>query len=115
MLALQHAFNRSHRNDAAIGECGDAIADRVKTVEIVGNYEDGQAQSLLQRPDQPVELSRCDRIEPRGRLVEKNNLRVERERASAARFVIPPDSSAGNLSPSSALNPTISSLAVASS
>ena len=51
MLALQHAFNRSRRNDAAIGECGDAIADRVKTVEIVGNHENRQAKGSLQRPD----------------------------------------------------------------
>ena len=47
----------------------------------MGDHEHGQPERLLQRLDQRVEIARRDRIETRGRLVEKHDRRIERERA----------------------------------
>ena len=58
----------------------DPVADREQAIEIVGDHEHCQAQRLLQRADEIVEIAGRDWIEPRGRLVEEHDLRVERER-----------------------------------
>ena len=63
----------------------DAVADRVEAVEIVGDHEDGEAERVLQGGDQIVELARADRVEARGRLVEEQQIGVERQRARQRR------------------------------
>ena len=68
------------RHHLAVGQRGDAVADRVQAVEVVGDHEHGEPERLLQRPDQRVEVAGGDRIEARGRLVEEHDLR-DRARA----------------------------------
>ena len=58
----------------------DAIGNPVEAVEIVGDHHHGEAERLLQRADQLVEGGGTDRIEPGGRLVEKEDLGIERQR-----------------------------------
>ena len=50
-------------------------------IEIVGDHDHGQAEAALQAADQPVERRGADRIEAGGRLVQEQDLRIERERA----------------------------------
>ncbi len=49
----------------------------MEAFQVVGHHEDREAERALQRPDQGVELRRRDRIEARGRLVEKDDLGIE--------------------------------------
>ena len=72
----QHALLAMHR---------DAIADRIQRIEIVRDQEHREAEALAQRQDQLIERGRADRIEARGRLVEKQDLGIERERRAPAR------------------------------
>ena len=58
----------------------DPIAGLRQAVEVVGYHENGQPQSALQGPDQFVEVAGADRIEARGRLVEEDQFRIERQR-----------------------------------
>ncbi len=64
-----------------MAEHGDAVADGVEAVEVVGDHEDGEPERLLQRADEIVEIAGRDRIEPGGRLIEEHDLRVEGERS----------------------------------
>ena len=82
MFASEHRFDRAFGDDLAVGERRDAVADIVQAVEIVRHHEDGKPQGLLQGPDQGIEIAGGDRIEARGRLVEKDNFRIESQRAS---------------------------------
>src|SRR3984957_9582315 len=81
MLGCEHGFDRTGSDDAAFGQHRDAVANRVQAVEIVGHHEDAQAQRALQGADQCVELGGADRIEARSRLVEENDIGIERQRA----------------------------------
>ena len=81
MLGRQQGLDRTGSDDAAFRENRDAVANRVQTVEIVGDHENAQAQRTLQRPDQFVELSGADRIESGRRFIEENNAGIERQRA----------------------------------
>jgi len=78
---LQQFTHRPDRDDLAVGQRRHAVADRIEAGEVVGDHEHGQSQRLLQRLDQGVEIAGGDRIEPRGRLVEKHDRGIERERA----------------------------------
>src|SRR5580765_8556516 len=64
-----------------VDEYRDAVADREQSIEIVRYQEDGEAEARLQIEDQLIESSGGDRIEAGGRLVEEQNLGVERQRA----------------------------------
>ena len=55
-----------------------------KRIDVVRHHEHGQTQALLQVPHQRVELRRGDRIEARGRFVEKQQLGIERQGARQA-------------------------------
>ena len=81
IVGLQEFFDFSDRRHLAVAEHRDPVADGEQAVEIVGHHEDGEAQRLLQRADEIVEVAGRDRIEARGRLVEKDDLGIERERA----------------------------------
>ena len=63
-----------------VDQHGDAVADREQRVQIVRDEEHGQPEAGLQIADQPVELGSGDRIEAGGRLVEKQDLGIERQR-----------------------------------
>src|SRR5689334_24613500 len=60
------------------------VADLVEGIEVVGDQEHGEPQRLLQLLGQPVEGRGADRIEAGGRLVEEEQLGVERQRAGEA-------------------------------
>src|SRR2546429_834650 len=81
MLRGLHVSNRSCGNDLTVPQNRDAVAGRIKAVEVVGYHENRQAQSTLQGAHQFVEVPGADRIEPRGRLVEEHQFGIERERA----------------------------------
>jgi hypothetical protein len=80
MLGLKQFAHRSDGDDLAVGQRCDAVADGIEAGEVMGDHEDRQAQRLLQCLDQGVEIAGGDRIQPRGRLVEKHDCRIERER-----------------------------------
>src|SRR3954469_9715920 len=75
-IGNQHALLRDH---------GDAIADRVQRIEIVRDQEHREAKALAQRQDQLIERGRADRIEAGRRLVEEQDVGIERERARERR------------------------------
>ena len=81
VIGGQHLLDVTGGDDLAVGERGDAVADGIEAVEVVGDHEHRQAERLLQRRDELVEFGRADRIEAGGRLVKEQNLRVERQRA----------------------------------
>ena len=51
----------------------------------MGHHVDGQSHGIAQLGDEFVELGGADRIEPGSRLVEENDLRIERQRARKCR------------------------------
>src|SRR5271170_4942394 len=57
MFRGEHHGDRPHRDHLAVGEDRDAVAHGVEAVEIMGHHEDGQAEGLLQGPDQRPEIS----------------------------------------------------------
>jgi hypothetical protein len=81
MLGREHGLDRAGGDHAALRQHGDAIADRVQAVEVMGDHEHAQSQRALQRADQFVELGGADRIEAGRRFVEENDVGIERERA----------------------------------
>ena len=80
VVGKQELADRTGGDDLLMPEHRDPVADRKQAVEIVRDHEDGQAQGLLQRADEIVEIAGRNGIESRGRFVEKDDLRVERER-----------------------------------
>jgi len=110
MIATEQFAHGADGHDFTVSECCDTVANRIQAGEIMGDHEDRQPKRRLQCLDEFIELARRDGIETGCRFVKKHDGGIERE---SPRFVIPPDSSEGNLSPSSGVKPTISSLAVA--
>src|SRR5579871_1577942 len=80
MLRGLHVGDRPCSNDLTVPQNGYAVASGIKAVQIVGYHENGQAQSALEGADQFVKVAGADRVEARGRLVQENQFRVERER-----------------------------------
>jgi len=80
MLRGLHVSHGSRGNDLPAPQNGNAVASGIKTIQIVGYHENRQPQSTLQGADQFVEISGADRVEPRGRLIQKDELGIERER-----------------------------------
>src|SRR5690242_1335537 len=80
MIVLEKLFQGAYP-DFLVDQHRDAVADREQAVEVVRHHEYGQAKAALQIADQFVEGAGGDRIETGGRLVEKNDLRIEGQRA----------------------------------
>src|SRR6202163_3999731 len=69
-----------------LGECsdgyflvdqhGDSAADGKERREIVGDDDNGDAQALVELPNQRIDAAGSQRIEVGSRLVEKENARV---------------------------------------
>jgi len=57
------------------------VLRRDRTRRRAGDHEHREAERPLQRLDQGVELTRCDGVEAGGRLIEKEECRIECERA----------------------------------
>src|SRR5690606_2509993 len=66
----QHALLRQHRN---------AVADGVKGVQIVGDQEYAQTQGVAQGENQLVEGRRSYGVQTGGGLVEKEDVRIQRQ------------------------------------
>src|SRR5574337_3072 len=81
IVGTQEFFNLSNGDDLAMAQHRDAVADGEQAVEVVGDHEDGEAKRLLQRGDEVVEIASRDRIEPGGRLVQKDDVGIERDGA----------------------------------
>src|SRR6266496_2915814 len=68
-----------------VDEHRDTAADGEQRGEIVGDDDDGDAEAPVQLRDQRVDATRDERIEVGGRLVEKQDSRIEREGARERR------------------------------
>ena len=68
-------------HDLLVGKHRNPVANGKNGVEIMGHHIDSQAKRLLQFSYQLVECGRADRVQPGGRLIEKNDLRNERQGA----------------------------------
>ena len=78
-------LRRALRDDLAVRDHGDPVAERVGLEHVVGRQQHGLAR-LGQRGDQRAQLACADRIDPDRRLVEEEHRRVVQE---AARDVQP--------------------------
>lgn len=87
----------------------------MQTVEVMGYQEYREAHGLSQERHRLVKFARSYRIEPRSWLVEKAiSGSIASALAKAARLIIPPDNTAGNLSAASGSSSTMSSFNIAS-
>src|SRR4029079_6984385 len=84
MIQSQEVRDRIDRNYLLIRKHGDPVADRNQRVEVVGNQEDRDVEPLLERRDELVERGCANWIEARGRLVEEQELGIERQRPRQA-------------------------------
>src|SRR5450830_1530366 len=82
-IGYQHVFLRQHR---------DPVGDGVERVEVVGDQEHTQAQGIAQGQDQLVEGRRADGVEAGGGFVEKQDVRVQRQGAGEAGYLLAADS-----------------------
>src|ERR1700690_3210516 len=76
IFGTQQLRDGSDRDHPPLPQYGDAIADGVEAVEIVGDHENGEAKRVLQGGDEIVELARPDRVEAGGRLVEEQQIGI---------------------------------------
>src|SRR5688500_8461806 len=83
VIELQQLVYRTY-HDTLVEQHGDAITSRIKAVQIVGDHENRDAKALVQALDQLVVVRSADRVEPGGRLVEEQHVRVERQGAGKA-------------------------------
>src|SRR5579862_1061354 len=77
---LQHLIERTDL-EPSIDEDGDAIGEREDAVEIMRDEEDSEAKAFAQIGEQRVEFGGGDGVEPRRRLVEEEQLGIERQGA----------------------------------
>ena len=84
MFVPDDAGQRIH-DDFAVDEHGDTITCPRKGVQIVSHHHHRQAERAAQVKDQVVEGGGGDRIEARGGFIEKQQRRIERERARQRR------------------------------
>src|SRR5260221_3532113 len=71
--------------DRLVHQHGDALADGEERGEVVRDDDDGDAEAGVQPRDELVDAARGEGIEVRGRLVEEEDARVERQRARERR------------------------------
>src|ERR1700738_5452495 len=77
VIGMEQLAHRTDRNDFAVSERGDAVADGIQAGKIMGDHEDGQSECFLECLDQIVEVARRYGIQPRCGLVEKHDCGVE--------------------------------------
>src|SRR5438132_4997259 len=77
---LPRVARGDHRLAFPVEEHG-VVADGEDARELVRHDDDGGTQAVAQVEDEIVEAPRADRIEPRRRFVEEEDVRVERHRA----------------------------------
>src|SRR5438477_2230051 len=79
-LVRLHELVQRADGDFPVGQNGDTAADREQRREVMGDDDDGNSQALVQPADQRVDAAGGERIEIRGRLVEKQDAWIERQR-----------------------------------
>ncbi len=79
MVGMRHLLHRSRRDHLLVGDHRHPITDRVHGVQVVGDHEHRQVQAVRELPDQFVEGAGADRVQPGGRLVQEQQLRVQRQ------------------------------------
>ena len=72
----QHALLRQH---------GDAVGDCIKRVEVMGDHEHAQPQGVAQGQNQLIEGAGAYRIEPGSGFVQKQDVRIQRQRSCQRR------------------------------
>src|SRR3974377_2561038 len=70
MAGLKKFMHGPDRDDLAIRQRRNAVANGVEAGEIMGHHEYRHPQRFLQGPDQRIEIARRDRGQSRGRLIE---------------------------------------------
>src|SRR5437660_7911271 len=83
MIVLQHLVQRAHAQ-LLVDKNRNPVAYGKQCVEVVGHHEYREAQTAPQIANQRVKIAGCDWIEPGGRLVEKDDIRIERKGAGQA-------------------------------
>mmetsp|Transcript_37520 Transcript_37520/g.87492 ORF Transcript_37520/g.87492 Transcript_37520/m.87492 type:complete len:341 (+) Transcript_37520:690-1712(+) len=77
MRQARHLGQRPAGHDALLGQHGDAVDHGEQGVDVVGDHHHRQAELLAQPPQQPDELFGAVGVQPRGGLVEEQQLRVQ--------------------------------------
>src|SRR5262245_49941518 len=82
----QELARRASGADRAHGgiEVDGGVANREDARELVRNDDEGRAEAVAQLDDEVVEPTRRDRVEAGGRLVEEQDLGIERHSAREA-------------------------------
>src|SRR5579862_5154206 len=80
-MVVREMLRQSADADLLVDQHRDAVADREQRIEVVRHQKHGEIEAGLQIADQLVEIGGGDRIKPGGRLVEKQDLRIERKGA----------------------------------
>src|SRR3546814_856189 len=78
MIGRQQFVDRSHGNHSLVGNHGDPVANCIKRVQIMRDEEYGKTQRALQFFRLVIESSSANRIQPRRRLVQKQEIRIKR-------------------------------------
>ena len=77
MIVIKELFQSSDP-ELLIDQHRNPIADRKQAVQVMGHHKNGKTEAAPSLPDQFVKGAGGDRIEPRSRLVEKHDFRIER-------------------------------------
>ena len=78
MLAVPDFIDWPHRRDIAVVDQNDSIGNQERAGEFVRDHHHREPVGLFQAEDQTVDSGRRDGVQPGGRLVEEENLGVER-------------------------------------
>src|SRR5690606_10731350 len=80
VVGRSHTFERISHQYALFRQHGDPVADRVQRVQVMGDQEYAEAEGVAQGENQLVEGRGADGVEPGGRLIEKEDVRIQGER-----------------------------------
>ena len=81
LRALLDLLGRAHGQDVAAIDQNDAVGDQEGAGQFVRHDDDAHGVCLLEVQDEIVDAGGHDRVEPRRRLIEEQDLRVHRQRA----------------------------------
>ena len=84
VIVFQQFGDGPHCDNFLVRQHRHAVADFVQRIEIVGDQEHREAEGFLQFAREIVERRRPDRVEARGRFVQKQQFGIERQRPREA-------------------------------
>src|SRR5690554_5312931 len=79
VVGCSHAFERISHQHALFRQHGDPVADRVQRVQVMGDQEYAEAEGVAQGENQLVEGCRSYGVQTGGGLVEKEDVRIQRQ------------------------------------